>query len=45
MQSARELARQAAGKPVSYAAAAFIVVIWIAVLCFAARWMIGFARN
>ena len=39
LETAREQAQAAAEKPVSYSAAAFIVLLWLAVLWFVVRWV------
>ncbi len=44
LESARERARQASGKPVSWPAAAFIVVVWSVAVWWAARWALGIFR-
>lgn len=41
MASARLQAAQAATRPVSYPAAAFVVAVWLVVLWVAGRWMLG----
>ena len=39
LETARKQARAAAGKPVSYSAAAFIVLLWLVVLWVVVRWL------
>jgi uncharacterized membrane protein YkvA (DUF1232 family) len=41
LESARVKAQQAANKPVSYAAAVFIVALWLFVLWVVARWAVS----
>lgn len=41
LESARAQAQQAEGKPVSYTAAVFIVLLWLLALWLAARWVAG----
>ena len=45
LASARQQAEQAARMPVSYGAAAFIVVVWGVVVWVAARWVMQVARS
>lgn len=42
LDSARAKAAQTASRPVSYTAAFFFVLLWLAVAWLAARWVIGF---
>ena len=44
LDSARVKAQQAANKPVSHTAAAFIVAFWLVVLWGVARWAVGVVR-
>lgn len=44
MESARLQAQEAAGRPVSYFAAAFIVAVWLVVLWLLAKWAIHAVR-
>jgi uncharacterized membrane protein YkvA (DUF1232 family) len=41
LESARAKAQQTASKPVSYAAAVFFVLLWLAAAGLAARWAVG----
>lgn len=45
MASARLKAQQAAARPVSYIAAAFIAAIWLGVLCLLAKWALHAMRT
>lgn len=44
MESARVQAQQAATKPVSYPAAAFVIIVWLVVLWFFGKWALGVVR-
>ena len=44
MESARLQAQQASTKPISYAAAAFIVGVWLVVMWLFARWVLSAMR-
>ena len=44
LETAREQAKEAAGKPVSYTAAAFIVLLWLVVLWFVGGWLVRALR-
>jgi uncharacterized membrane protein YkvA (DUF1232 family) len=44
MASARLQAQQASTKPVSYPAAAFVVVVWLVVMWFVGKWALGLVR-
>jgi uncharacterized membrane protein YkvA (DUF1232 family) len=44
MESARLQAQQAAGKPVSYSAAAFIIFIWFVLIWFFLSWLLDVVR-
>jgi uncharacterized membrane protein YkvA (DUF1232 family) len=45
LESARAQAQQAASKPVSYTAAAFIIAVWLILLWVIARWAVRVART
>jgi uncharacterized membrane protein YkvA (DUF1232 family) len=45
LESARVKAQQAANKPVSYAAAVFIVALWLFVLWVVGRWAVSVVRT
>lgn len=44
MESARVQAQQAATKPVSYPAAAFVIIVWLVVMWFFGKWALGVVR-
>jgi uncharacterized membrane protein YkvA (DUF1232 family) len=44
MESARQKAHQASIKPVSYPAAAFVIVVWLAVMWFLGKWVFEIVR-
>lgn len=41
LESARAQAQQAAGKPVSYGAAAFVAALWLVMAWFVVRWVVS----
>ncbi|ATG75364.1 hypothetical protein AN401_17140 [Zobellella denitrificans] len=45
LEAARARARQAADKPISYTAAAVIILLWLAALWLAARWAMAAMGN
>lgn len=45
VESARAQAQRAANKPVSYSAAAFIVLLWLVLFFFFARWAFNVVRT
>jgi uncharacterized membrane protein YkvA (DUF1232 family) len=44
MESARAQAQQASTKPVSYPAAAFVIVVWLIVMWLFGKWALGLVR-
>ena len=44
MESARVQAQQASTKPVSYPAAAFVIIVWLIVLWLFGKWVLGIVR-
>lgn len=45
LESARAQAQQAAGKPVSYGAAAFVAALWLVMAWFVVRWVVSAVRT
>jgi uncharacterized membrane protein YkvA (DUF1232 family) len=45
LESAREQARQAASRPISYTAAAFFVALWLVVAWVVASWVVSVVRT
>ncbi|HEY8586887.1 MAG TPA: YkvA family protein [Rhodanobacter sp.] len=44
MESARLQAQQALSKPVSYSAAAFVMIVWLVAIWFVGKWALGVVR-